>query len=252
MPDLNIKYSGHISRYDKDKGFGFIESKDQESFFFTFDYAAQIKRKRNVEIPRIHKFSSGDEVEFKLKASLKDGKEFIAYDVKFIKNIRRQKLVDESTSRGILYGYLKKIDQKYFVKHDNTYVLVKVYISDWEIDLEKVYSERIDKLVNFRMLHSHRLDKLSAILTDRKYCKQYTELLDLITLDNTTFAFITGKNTFGLFATLFNGSLQAFIPLSKQMPLEEIEKIQQIGIGDYVDVKIKFLNTNKTVTLSIH
>ena len=252
MFDSNTKYIGHISRYDKERGIGFIESVNQESYFFAFDYSAQAIRKRNGEIPRIHEFSSGDEVEFKLKKSLKKEEELIAYDVTFIKNIRRQKLVEESISRGILHGYLKKIDETYFVKHDNTYVFVKLYISNWEIDYEKIYYERIDKLVHFRMLHTHRLDKLSAVLTDRKYCSQYTELLDLITVDEPTSAFITGKNTFGLCATLLNGSLQAFIPLYKQMPFEEIEKIQQINVGDYVDVKIKFVNYNKTVSLSLY
>lgn len=101
-----VVYVGHISRYNKKMGFRFIKTPNQESFYFIRDYRNEIQRKRNGEILRIHKFSSGDEVEFKLKESSRKGKEYEAYDVTFIQNIRSQKLVlglDVETSAMCYY-----------------------------------------------------------------------------------------------------------------------------------------------------
>jgi hypothetical protein len=48
------------------------------------------RRKKEGLIKKVHKFCSGDEVEFKLKPSFKDSSKFEAYDIKFIRNERRE------------------------------------------------------------------------------------------------------------------------------------------------------------------
>lgn len=251
LSDTKLTYFGHVSRYDTDRHFGFIETEDNTYFFF-FDKKEQIQLKKSGVIDRIHKFSSGDEVEFQLRPSIKDSSRLEAYNIKFIRNLRRQKLVEEAKEKDILLGYLKQVDnEKLFVKHKTTYVFVPLKISEWETDLEAVYFDRIDKLVEFRLTQTEKLDKLCAVLTDRKFSKEYQMITELMQSEQATEAKITGRNIHGLFATVFNGTLNGFVTLSKEPTPGEQEIFQKLRKGDDALVKLKHHPDTKNLFLKL-
>jgi cold shock CspA family protein len=90
MTESNKINTGYISRFDIQRQFGFIETENENSYFFFFDKTELIQLKRKGLIDKIHKFCSGDEVEFELGPSKKDANKIEAYNLKFIKNERRQ------------------------------------------------------------------------------------------------------------------------------------------------------------------
>jgi len=245
-------HKGHITRYDNERHFGFIETAENEIYFFFHDKAEVIKQKKEGKIKTVHKHCSGDEVEFKLKRSLKDNEKFEAYDIVFIRNERRDNLIKEALINPKLLGYLKLIDnEKLFVKHINTYVFIPVQISEWESDLQTFYFDRIDKLVEFNLTQTEKVDKLAAVLTNRKFVPEYKTIIDLYTKGQSTTAIITGKNQSGYFAVLSINQVDAFIPISKGLNKTETDHFYRFKKGDTVNVKLKFVNTNKKVSLEL-
>ena len=246
-------HKGHITRYETKRHFGFIETAENESYFFLHDKAEVIKQKKEGKIKTVHKHCSGDEVEFKLKRSLKDNEKFEAYDIIFIRNERRDNLIKEALINPKLLGYLKLIDnEKLFVKHINTYVFIPVQMSDWESDLQTFYFDRIDKLVEFNLTQTEKVDKLAAILTGRKFVAEYKTIIDLFTKGNSTTALIIGKNHSGYFAVLSINNIYAFIPISKGskgLTKAETDYFFKYKKGDTVNVKLKYVNTNRQVIL---
>lgn len=250
MTENNKIYIGHVTRFDNERHFGFVETEEEQTYFFFFDKKEQIKLKKQGLIDKIHKFHSGDEVEFKIRPSQKDNNKFEAFDLKFIKNERRENLVAEANQSETLLGYLKLIDnEKLFVKHKSTYVFIPLDISEWETDLEEVYYNRIDKLVSFKLTQTQKTDKLKAVLTDVKFDQNYYEIKSAVDNEKTLQATITGKNSQGLFATIFNGQIEGFIPISKNPDSNELLKFEQVRIGTIENVKVKHIFNNKRVSL---
>ena len=247
----NKIYTGHISRYDNTRNFGFIEDEDDKSYFFFFDRSEQKRLKKEGLIKNIQKFSLGDEVEFKLNFSENDKNRIHAWDVKFIRNLQKQRIVDEAISKGILHGYLKQFDNnKFFVKHQNTYVFIPVQISEWETDFNLVYQDRINKLVEFRLSKMQYIDRLEAVLTGRKFCAEHQEILELITLDHSTEACITGKSLNSFFATIFDGRVRALIT-TREWTDNQKEKYSYLKEGVKLNVKINDLFATKKVSLKL-
>lgn len=252
MTESNNTYIGHVSRFDNERHFGFVETENEKSYFFFFDKTEQIQLKRQGLIDKIHKFHSGDEVEFKIRPSQKDERKFEAYDLKFIKNERRENLVTEANQSDTLLGYLKLIDNdRFYVKHKSTYVFIPLDISEWETDLDEIYYNRIDKLVNFKLTQTQKIDKLKAVLTDVMFSKEYYEIKSAFDNETTIQATITGKNSQGLFATILNGRIEGFIPISKSPDSTELLRFEQIRKGSVKDVRVKYMFNNKKVSLAL-
>ena len=221
-------YIGHITRFDSKRHFGFVETENENSYFFFFDKTEQIQLKKQGVVNKIHKFCSGDEVEFKIRPSQKDINKVEGFDLKFIKNERREKLIEEANQSESLLGYIKLIDSdKLFIKHISTYVFIPLDISDWETDLDEIYTNRVDELVNFKLTQTQKIDKLKAVLTDVKYSNDYYELKSAIDNETTLSATITGKNSQGLFATIKNGRIEGFISVPKNPDNIELLKFQK-------------------------
>lgn len=238
---------GHVTQFNNKRSFGFIESGTDEFFFF-IDRSEKIRLRKSRLIDEIHRFSSGDEVEFKIKPSLQDNTNLIAYDVQFIRNYRRQALIEDANENKVLKGYIKQVgNDGFFVKHINTYVYCPLQISGWEIDFQSVYLDRVEKLVEFRLLETNRIDKVKAELIDQKFCKEYFDIIELKETGKEIEALITGRNSHGYFASILDGAVEGFI----LFPAEEKTKFDTLRNGDIAIVTIKVIHNNKKVHLTL-
>lgn len=255
MIENDKTYIGHITLYDNERNFGFVESEDEQSYFFFIDkkeqLREQIKLRKQGQRSKTHQFCSGDEVEFKLKPSQKATEKTEAYDLKFIKNERREQLINEANQSDNLLGYIKLIDNdKLFVKHISTYIFIPLVISNWETNIDEVYYNRAEQLVTFRLTQTQKIDKLKAVLTDTKFIDEYYELLSAKENETVLTAKITGRNSEGLFATLFNGQVNGFVPISKNPDSLELLKFEKLRKGNSTDVKVKHIFNDKRVSLT--
>lgn len=239
--DYTQTFKGFISRFDVEKSYGYIETPSHGSFFFFIDTTIYRNKK---ELNEAHKFRAGDEVEFKVK-KYTDGANK-AYDLKFIQNTRRDKIINEATEFNTLKGYLKKVENKYFVKHLETYIFIPLAISEWETDLDLIYDDRINTLVLFELHNLKKPTQIFATLKDRVLKPEFRLLTEIKEANATTMASVTGKNEFGLFATIFNSTMKAFIRL---VDAGEILEYSDSKKGDVVEVKVSSLSPESKIVI---
>src|SRR5205809_1148100 len=91
----------------------------------------------------------GDRVSFQLKLSDR-GDKMAAYNVKFLHNESIDLLIQKAAIENRFSGYLKIVDDKYFVKEWESYILFPLQLSPWEKPpVESAANEAISfKLIN--------------------------------------------------------------------------------------------------------
>jgi len=242
----SARINGQVIRYLVDKNYGFIESEQGDIYFFKNDRKKQKELKRAGKIDSVHKYSSGDEVTFIPAKSPDPGLGAFASEVTFVGHEKRTALADESEAKQILQGTLKKFeDDTWFVVHTNTKVYVPLSISSWEIDLEKTYESRVDQRVGFKLTQTHSLDKLTAILIDRRFNPDFQKLRDHYEEETTIKVTVTGKNQHGYFAKLAFGDFVGFIKLDKNASKIQADEYKQIQKDQEVWVKLQRIQENQ-------
>jgi cold shock CspA family protein len=214
--DISLTYRGIVTYFSPEKRFGFLDTEDREGIFFFVDMM-QFK-----DLPKEEKkelkfnFIRGDEVFFKIKYSEKNESGFEAFDLKFIKNDKVDQLYELVEVNKELAGYLKKIGTNYFIKDKTTYLFIPIKISAWEIGLEQIYEQRINKPVFYTILSKPKKpENLRAVLCDRVLSDSFYQLEACKEKNIPIKATITGKNKDGYFVTILSGKVSTFIPFEK-------------------------------------
>lgn len=252
--EINQVHIGHIVRLNNENTYGFIETENGELYFFhaLAEKKRQKKLKQEGLLPTIQNYISGDQVSFKLRLSQKIDYKFEAYDVTFLVNEGRNLLINEFEKNNILHGYIKIIDSnKFYIKHITTYIHLPILISDWEDNIDEVYTNRENKLVSFRLNQTEKIDKLAAILSDTKFIDEYYVLMSHFDNNTNLQAVITGKNNNGYYALLFDGKIEGFINYIFKSTIIKDDSFSHFKKGDFVTVRIKHrLQTQMHVSLA--
>jgi ribosomal protein S1 len=77
-----------------------------------------------------------------------------------------------------LKGFLKKIDDKYYVKDRDTYIFIRLIIASYEINLKEVYEDNLNELIDYRIFTFTSKNKIRAINLNRQFlpdCKLLVE-----------------------------------------------------------------------------
>ena len=235
----NEIHKGHVLSYNKLRQFGFVESEDSQSHFFYIDKKAQSKIKIDKDrIHLVHRYHSGDEVEFKIrKSELREG-QTEAYDLKFIRNVNREKLVKEYLAKGVLTGQLKVSENILLIHHDNSNVNIYIYYSIWEKELNFLNKDLIDSKVNFTLMNIEEPDKIIAILYDRKFTDEYLELKKLLDTGKTIEAIITGKYESGFIVSILENRYKGNVHHIHKSKKEVINGAKKYIKGEIVQVKL--------------
>jgi hypothetical protein len=243
-------YFGKVASYDREKHIGFIEmDNSNEVAFFYFDRTMQLAFVKNGGHPA-HQFSFGDELSFKLNQSRIDPSKIEAYDLNFIRNQRIELLIKESKEKGILRGYIKKHNSgKWMIKHAASYVHIPIQITDWEINIDKVYATREDEIVNFKLTQTEQLHKLAAVVEDAQFAPEYYQLIAIQKSEEIIAASLVGKNEDGYFTTILNRKVDAFIPISRILSEAEKVLLSNLKRGDTLPTRVKNIYPNRRVSL---
>jgi cold shock CspA family protein len=244
--------TGRITIYHNEKRYGFIKTADNESFFFHYDRKEQSNLKQRGVKNAMHRFTAGDEVEFQLKPDDRHTDKMQAYNIMYKSNCYRSELIESAAENKTLEGTLIRHGNDFFVRHLKADISVPVRISGWEIDLPEVYDARIGTRVEFKLNPAKHLKRLAASLTHCRFCKEYISLSQLKESGFTTTAVITGKNWQGMYATVLDGAINAFVPMPRELDEEQRYNFFRFNKGDKVKVKIKNIQSkNKNVSLLI-
>ena len=143
---------GYISFISSSGHYGFIDSPDllHDHIFF---HSSNCKKSYKHII-------KGDKVNFELSPNGEKGDE--ATNISFIQNTNLDSLKKDFENNKSLKGFLKKIDNKYYVKDKNTYIFIRLIVASYEINLKEVYEDNLNKLIDYKIITLKDNNKIRA------------------------------------------------------------------------------------------
>lgn len=221
-------YKGKVSFIDFDKQFATIEylrANKQKSI------TCKLYAEGNSKKP--HQFRLGDVVTFLIKLTDRGDRE-TAYEVKYLHNEAIDLLIQKANIENRFNGYLKKVEDKYFVKEWNTYILFPLQLSPWE---KPPVTTAENQAVTFTLLNIDKPNAIVAELFSHNYTPAYKKAAQHCNNKIDTKAIVTRISPHAVYVTLFEGEICAKLKIT-DAPLQ---------IGDELDVLITHLSPYKIV-----
>ena len=222
---------------------GRISFVNYDKFFATIDYLSNNKEravnfKTNAEDSnkKAHHYRMGDVVNFELKLSDR-GDKLTAFNVKFIHNTGIDLLVQKAAIENRFSGYLKKVEDDYFVKEWDSYIFFPLQVSPWETP---PVSTAENEPITFKFLNLEKPNAIIAELFSHSYIPEYRMAFQHFDNQIGADAIITKVSPYAVYLGLFNDKIQAKLPLGKGESTELKE-------GDALKVKIKHLTNTRIV-----
>jgi ribosomal protein S1/cold shock CspA family protein len=160
--------TGYISHINKTGHYGFIDSPELDIAHIFFH---RINCKKSYE--NIYK---GDKISFEYNPVV-DEKNGVD-EISFLQNASLDNLKSDFKNGYSLKGFLKKVDDKFYVKDRETYIYIRLIIANYEINIEEVYECNLNKLIDYKIVTFTSKNKIRAININRQFlpeCKLLVE-----------------------------------------------------------------------------
>jgi hypothetical protein len=226
MTDQQV-YKGKISFINYEKEFATIEylhNNKEKSVNFKTETAIGKKS---------HQLRLGDGVSFQLKLSAR-GDKMAAYNVKFTHNTGIDLLIQKAAIENRFSGYLKIVDDKYFVKEWESYILFPLKLSPWEVPpVETAANEAI----SFRLENLEKPNTIVAELFSHNYIAEYRKAIQHFNNEIDIEAIVSKVSPHGVYLDLFGEKMRAKLPVP--------EAGDEVKEGDKIRVLITYLSPYK-------
>jgi ribosomal protein S1 len=206
----------------------------------SIDEKEQLKWKETKAIKKIHSFKIGDEVSFIIAPSAK-GDRMVASEIQFRYNNAYSNILNKAETENKFTGYLKKVEDDYFIKEAGSYILFPLVLSPWE---KLPHESRINEPLFFKLNNIDRPNNLTASLYQSEYIPEYSTAVKHFKNNTTVEGIVSKISPYGIFVNLFNNKIQVKITLKKnsdEMPGNDIKT------GDVIKVMITYLSPLKIV-----
>ena len=155
-----------------------------------------------------HVFHIGDTVSFTVGLSGR-GDKMVASDIKFLYNNALDVLINKAKTENNFIGYLKIVDDKYYVKEIESYLFFPATISPWQL---KPTDEELNEAVTFALKKQEPIHAEIYKITE-----------------------------YGIYLNLFGNKVQAKIsPAAENLP-------ENLKVGDKIHVRISDFSKGKIV-----
>ncbi len=222
---------------------GKISFVNYEKLFATIDYLNNNKEKSvNFKTnaadssKKAHHYRLGDVVSFQLKLSDR-GDKMTAFNVKFVHNTAIDLLIQKAAIENRFSGYLKKVEDDFFVKEWDSYIFFPLQVSPWETP---PVSTAENEAITFRFLNLDKPNAIAAELFSHNYIPEYRMALQHFNNEVDADAIVTKVSPYAIYLGLFDNKIQAKLPLGKG-------EVSQLKEGDTLQVKIKHLTNSRIV-----
>ena len=156
---------GYVSFFSRAKKFGSIESLgDGDEIYF----------RKNECVREYKNVYEGDQVEFTFDEH--EGKP-CASNVRFIGNASIDALRSDFEKGAVLQGYLKKVENKYYIKDIDTHFFIRLNIGPDEMDIEEVYDNSINEKREYKIVSISERNAMKAVLLHRKFNPAYKHIV---------------------------------------------------------------------------
>ncbi len=224
---------GTIAFINHDKGYAMIEYEEgnkKKTVRASIDDKTQKEMKEKKLIKKTHHFMVGDVVSFQLKLSDR-GDRMMAVGTTFLYNNALDVLINKSFINNKFIGYLKQVDDKYFVKEIDSYLFFPVPFSPWQIVPAEV---DLNEQVNFSLENVDKKEKIFASLFNNEYIPEFEQAVKLFKSKTHVEATVYKLTQHGIHLNVVGNKILAKIPFE-----------ENVKIGDKINVLITYLGKNK-------
>ena len=220
---------------------GKISYVNYEKHFATIDYSHNNKHKSvNCKTSAVDSskkpqhYRLGDEVSFQLRLSDR-GDKMTAYNVKYRHNEAIALLIQKAAIENRFSGYLKKIDDSYFVKEVDSYIFFPLQLSQWEVPPATTAENEV---ISFSLVNLEKPNAIKAELFSHFYISEYKKAQFYFEKKFEIDAVVAKITSFAVYLNLFSDKLQAKLNISP----EENESVKE---GDTIKIIITHLTPFK-------
>ena len=180
-----------------------------------------------------HHFRTGDTVNFQLKLTPR-GDRLNAYEVRFLYNNELDKLLQKAAIDNRFKGFLKMVDDTYFVKELHSYLFFPLVLSQWQI---KPPEHTFNEAFEFRLINIDK-QNIAAELINPLYIPAYKTAMKLYRDKTPIQATVTKVSQYAVYLDVVGKDIQAKLPVTD--PENAAYKP-----GYKVNVIISYVNSNQ-------
>jgi ribosomal protein S1 len=184
-----------------------------------------------------HVFHIGDTVSFNVGLSGR-GDKMVAGNIQFLYNNALDVLINKAKTENNFIGYLKVIDDKYFVKEIDSYLFFPAPLSPWQV---KPTEAELNEAVTFALENLDKKEKITASLFTQKMIPEYYSAERAFKKNEPVEAEVYKITDYGIYLNLFGNKVQAKIPAkAANIPAG-------LKVGDALKVRVTYLSKMKIV-----
>jgi len=235
---------GKITFINHDKNYATIEYEHngkKKTISGNISEKEQEKLKKEKIIKKVHQFHVGDEVSFIVALSGR-GDKMVADCLQFHFNNALDNLINKSYEENRFVGYLKKVEEDYFVKETGSYIFFPLILSPWE---KKPKIDNLNEPIFFKLENTDKPDKVTAVLFRSEYIPEYMYALQCVKKKTVLEAKVYKVTAHGIFVDVVDKKIQAKITVDKKVGAEK--SLPLVEAGDVLKVVITYLGTSKII-----
>lgn len=230
---MSQRTEGKIAFINHDKQYAMIEYEEgnkKKTVRASIDEKVQKEMKEKKLIRKTHQFMVGDIVSFQVKLSDR-GDRMMAMGMEFLYNNALDVLINKSLLNNKFIGYLKMVDDKYFVKEIDSYLFFPVPFSPWQIvPLELDLNEQ----VTFSLENIEKKEKIFASLFNNNYIPEFEQAVKFFKAKTVIAAQVYKVAPHSIYLNIIGNKIQS-----------KIDFEDGVQIGDIINIVISYLGKNK-------
>jgi hypothetical protein len=230
-PDKQV-YKGKISFINYPKQFATIEylhNNKEKAVNFKIEMGTGKKPQQ---------FRLGDGVNFELRLSDR-GDKMAAFNVRFTHNTSIDLLIQKAAIENRFAGYLKVVEDKYFVKELESYILFPLRLSLWEVPPVET---AVNVAISFKLINLDKPKSMQAELFSHNYIPEYKKAVQHFNNEIDIEATVTKVSPHAVYLDLFGDKMKAKLSLTEAGVVKE---------GDTMRVLITHLNPYRVVVKKV-
>ncbi|MEI9947223.1 MAG: hypothetical protein WDN26_23780 [Chitinophagaceae bacterium] len=184
-----------------------------------------------------HHFREGDDVNFTLERSVR-GDKMVAANIRFRYNNSLSVLLHKAATDNKFSGYLKQVDDRYFIKEIGSYHFFPLKLSPWEKEPPPTV---VNEPVLFTLENISNPDKAIALLFNRHYIPEYKKAQQYLHNKTVIDATVFKITPHAIYVNVIGDKIQAKLPL----PANKDDLTEKPG--DIVKIIITYLGSEKVV-----
>ena len=236
---MSLRTEGKISFINHEKKYAMIEYEEgnkKKTVRAVIDEKIQKELKEKKLIKKTHHFMVGDIVSFIVKLSDR-GDRMMATGVEFLYNNALDVLINKSQLNNKFIGYLKLVDDKYFVKEIDSYLFFPVPFSPWQIVPKEL---DLNEQVHFALENTERKEKIFASLFNNDYIPEFEQAVKLFKTKAIINAEVFKVSAHGIYLNIVGNKIQS-----------KIDFEEGVQVGAKIDVLISYLGKNKIAVVKV-